>query len=166
MKSRRILLSVFFIFCLCSVSLSKEWRGIVPLKSKKSDVQKLAGEGKEIWPGTVAYKIGNISFSVTYSTGKCDENPASEWDVPTDTVVSILVNPAKPIALSEMSEGLAKFEKLPGDFDLPNTYYYLNETDGMSMEVQTRGNGKELIATSLFYFPTEAERRFKCRHLG
>ncbi len=75
----------------------------------------------------------------------------------------MIVSPTEPVSLRKVTEKEEDFEKLPGDFDLPDTYYYLNEMDGMAMDVQTqRGRREESIVTNFFYFPMASERHLKC----
>jgi hypothetical protein len=150
------------IFGLYSDSLSKDWRGLLPLKSTKSEVEKILGAGRELSPGMVEYRFAKEKISVTYSRGRCNEELEAEWDAPKHKVISIVVSPRKPIALDKILERFEDFEKLPGDKDLPGTYYFLNEKEGMSMAVQTQRDLGNSIVTTFFYFPMATERRYKC----
>lgn len=158
----KVFLAFTLLCALFSTGLSKAWNGIVPLKSTRMDVEKLFGKGSEAYQGTFDYKLSKQKLSVTYSSGSCKESSDAEWDVPKDTVLSMVISSRKTVFLDDIPEDLALFEKLPGDYDLPGTFNYLNEKDGMSMAVETRsGHGKDTVNT-FFYFPTAAERHLKC----
>ena len=54
------------------------------------------------------------------------------------------------------------FDALPGDDDLPNTFYYLDEKNGAAMSVDGIVKPGKLVATKFYYFPKFAERNLKC----
>lgn len=85
----RIYLLTIFVSVLFVQAVNAQVNGldvIVPLKSTRSDVERMLGVGKKgIYYGEVDYEKDKKRFTVTYSQKHCDRG----WDVPKDTVISI-----------------------------------------------------------------------------
>jgi len=144
------------------VCLAKDWNGITPLKSTRAEVEKAFGKGKRYGVDTTDYKRKNNRVSITYSLGRCGEHAEATWDVSADTVLFVVVQPRKRTFLEDVFQNITNFKKLPGDYDLPGTFYFLNETDGVSAEVDTGSTMNKNVVTTLFYFPLAKERHLKC----
>jgi len=150
---------------LSAILFAKDWMGITPLRSSRPEVEKLFGKGVRQYGTTFKYKYKKHNVFVSFSTGLCAQAPEAKWNVEKDVVLDIVVDPLKTLFLNEISLDLAGFEKLPGDFDLPKTYYYLNQKDGMAFDLDSsRGNGKETVNT-IYYFPQSSQRNLKCQNL-
>ena len=81
----RILISSIVLLLLQSTaSYAKNWRGIVPLRSTRADVERLLGRPNAKYE---RYQIENEEATVTFSKGECAEG----WKVPRDTVLSITI---------------------------------------------------------------------------
>ena len=101
----RVKLSATVVIFVCVVLFTsgtasgKAWRGIVPLRSTRTDVERLLGP-----PGgeDSGYDIDDARVSISYSSLGCREGLPGGWKVPPNTVVSISVLSAKEIKLADV----------------------------------------------------------------
>jgi hypothetical protein len=158
------------LIVLLSVNLveAEEWRGIVPLKSTRADVEKMLGRSTDHIP---TYDLRDEVVTVSYAQFPCDHKPPPGWpvpppgwNVPKDTVVSIHVKPRKSVPLSSLGLDLNEFKRVRGDHDLPQHFRYVNEEKGYSIEVFAFGGEKGEIVSAYVYFPTAKEEvAFRCK---
>ena len=113
---------------------AKEWRGLVPLRSKRVDVERLLGAppaGRN-YPDAVVYHAENEEVLVRYSTGRCVE----EWNVPRDTVLYIRVYPKNKPKFADLKFDTSKYKKIP-DPEVLAYSGYDNEDEGFGLNVNT-----------------------------
>ncbi|MFN6962804.1 MAG: hypothetical protein ACK4S4_03455 [Pyrinomonadaceae bacterium] len=105
------------ILCLLAVTSSfaqsNSWRGLVPLRSSRADVEKLLGPPKERRYSGPGYEDGETFVRFEYSNGDCDRG----WDVPKDTVLYITI------------EYLSELRQAPEELGINDTDFYLKTTD-------------------------------------
>jgi hypothetical protein len=97
-----------FIGCLCLILCSaiscfaKEWRGIVPLHSTRSDVIKILGKPTHgVWNYQEIFDLENERVGIEWIDPTCVRKYPIEPDSevqPTDLVLTISVFPKKPIS--------------------------------------------------------------------
>jgi hypothetical protein len=151
--------SFCIILLLADSSLAKEWRGIVPLNSTRTDIARLykqitGASLSGIGLPTDSFDIvGEGRVHILYSMGRCWQG----WDVARDTVVSVTVNLTEPIPFGNMRNEL---ERLPNDEDDTGTLYYKNKKDGVYYAVQ---DGK---IVSITYGPNEWAQQMTCKKVG
>jgi len=139
---------------------SNTWNGIVPLKSTRSDVEKILGLPK---PASVArhaadYKTKDGKVFILYSSGPCNIKPSNGWSVPELTVIQISFYPNVAPKLRDLRLDLKKFEKRP-DPEILNEIYYTDEADGISLTVDS-GDPETVIGFR--YFPESKYDYLKC----
>jgi hypothetical protein len=99
--------------CMCpalglsATCLAKEWRGIVPLHTTRSEVVKLLGEPKHTWETVSGYfDTADARVTVEWIDPACQrEYPIYTLQGvarPDDLVLNIYVSPTKPIPSKEM----------------------------------------------------------------
>ena len=145
------------IFMAVSLVSGKEWRGLVPLKSNRADVERLLGpsDSKDF----ATYYLPDETVHVWYSNHGCHEQDrADRWNVVPGTVIGISVAPKKIIRLADLSLNLRRFKKENGATDLPGDVFYADDERGFSVEVL------DGIVRSLNYQPTRADKYLQCRH--
>jgi hypothetical protein len=148
--------SFCLILLLAESSLAKQWRGIVPLKSTRTDIARLYKQltGASLFgtglPTDSFNIVGEGRVHILYSMGGCWQG----WDVARDTVVSVTVYLMEPIPFGNMSDEL---EHLPNDEDDTGTLYYRNKKDGLNYAVQ----GKRIV--SITYGPNERAQKMTCK---
>lgn len=155
---RTVLTLILFLQAIQSVSpISAErgWRGIVPLHSTRTEVEKLLGPPSETMPGSVVYRTTDETVLVFYSNGKPCGTKGSQWRVPFDTVEAIDVNLRHGLPLSKINLEDGKYKKRSGG-DRPEDIYYVNEELG---EVFRVFNSEVL---DIHYGPASGDKTLRC----
>ncbi len=105
----------FFLIILCAVTAeAKGWRGIVPLHSKRAQVEQLLGPPTEQnTPYSVVYKTPNETVLIDYAEGRlCGIGEKySRWRVAPNTVTSIFITPMPGSPLSQLSIDERRYKK-------------------------------------------------------
>ncbi len=132
-----VLLFLLSISCPCA---AKEWRGIVPLKSTRTDVERLLGRPKD--PVDARYYLPDEIVTIEYSRYACDQVPTAggwptqpvRWNVKPDVVTLIDVKPRRPVPLSSLSIDLSSFKRISGVHPVSISYYQ-DHAAGFTIEV-------------------------------
>jgi len=125
----RILACICLVINLVSLIHAKEWRGIVPLHSTRTDVERLLGKPTQDFEGIlVSYRLPTETIDIQYAANPqgTAEWPYDSWNVPKQTVTFIRAAPKKETYLSDLKLDLSKFTKEPGDYDVPSHFYYIH----------------------------------------
>lgn len=148
--SKWLLPFALIILAGVSVSPAKEWRGIVPLKSTRADVEKLLGPPHDKY--IFAYFLPEENIYFQYSQGTCKEG----WNIPSDTVIHIVIAPNLKKPLADLNLDLTKYKKEPGDYDVADHFYYIDEEEGLAISVR---NG---IVQKYILGPTAKDNSLRC----
>jgi hypothetical protein len=144
----RFLLSIMAILlasCLPIVAQAKAWRGIVPLKSTRADVERLLGPGIN-----GHYQFDAERAHVNYAgDGKCNPVNGCLCFVPKDTVISIYVQLEVEMRFSRLNIDKKKYEKFVSPKD-PNVATYSNDKEGIIYTVNEENDD----VTAIEYLPT------------
>lgn len=133
LESRMFWAAVFVIFITVDLH-AKEWRGIVPLKSTRADVERLLGKENEL----KRYQFENERAYIFYSTEGCGMMDATEVTekcrclISEGTVVSIHVTLEESRKFSSLKRNKREFQK---DFVLPGMYQYSDLIEGVRYTV-------------------------------
>jgi len=141
------------ILVTLAVLAEQGWRGIVPLHSTRSDVERLIGAPMK--PGGMTYDLKNERVNVRYASVPCMKGWPYGWKVPAGTVTSIEVFPKRASKLSDLQIDLSKYKRLE-DPHLSGEVYYNSLRDGLSIRIE----GDDVV--SFQYFPPESERYLMC----
>jgi hypothetical protein len=152
-----LLLCTWLTLVMLSSATAQQWRAIVPLRSTRTDVEKLLGpsEGKTLG----VYQLENEVVSIGFSEGPCDEKNHQGWNVPRDTVIEMTVSPRAAILFADLPINKAALKKKP-DPHLADITYYVNEDEGITYQVSAAGT---LTYTS--YGPKARDESLRCRAL-
>jgi hypothetical protein len=135
---------------------AEEWRGIKPLRSTRSDVERLLGLPKTAKQDTSSYEFESESVFIIYSSGQCKDK-STGWNVPRDTVISISVNPKVKPKLDELKLDQSKYEKvIEGDY--LDFVTYRNDEAGIAYEV----DAPKGLVNSVRYLPTVKDNYLRC----
>jgi len=149
MLYKKALAPILVLFSLVAVSEAKDWRGVVPLRSTRADVERLLGKPNAPYG---RYNIENEEADITYSSERC----ANGWNVPRDTVIRILVSLSGNRNLSEFRVDPNKFRK-ESDTHLTGNTYYTNRDQGVTYRVLESG-----VVLSIYYEPTNEDDSLRC----
>ena len=130
-------MKVNFLFAILAVlilgqdSMAKEWRGIIPLRSTRADVERLFGKPNE-WG---RYQFKDERASIEYSSGPCKgvyqalRKDNCKCLAPKDTVLSIYVEPVQQ-TFSALKIDKGKYTRTPIVSGPPN-FSYSNRAEGI-----------------------------------
>jgi hypothetical protein len=130
---------------------ARGWRGLVPLQSTRSDVERLLGRSAD--QCKCIYKTDDAVVFIEYSKESCTGNPPG-WNVPVDKVLSISVRSQKERRFSELNLDLSKYVKTLDD---TFTAYYTNNEQGITYEVSQSG-----VIHGVIYSPSLRDNALRC----
>ena len=138
-----ILMRISFLIpllLLCGLTVNAEpWRGIVPLKSTRSDVEQLLGKPL---PGSlnsyVTYKVETEEVRVEYADHKlCSRPDRCDCRVPDDRVLHIVVRPKTIIKFSSLELDRSQFHPIVNP-ENANNVAYSNSDAGLMYVISKR----------------------------
>ena len=111
--------------------MNKEWRGITPLQSTRTDVIHLLGEPHESNKIRAKYFLEKEEVYIVFASDQ-PFFPDCTRQLPEDTVLLVQITPRTEIRLTDLQLDEKKFEKFDPS-DPPNLGYeaYLNEDEGI-----------------------------------
>ena len=144
---------------MADATLAKPWRGIVPLRSKRTHVRRILG--KPIIGGAGAidlYEKQEGRVQVTYARKPCEQGlPADwgNWKVARDTVVNISITLRDEIPVANLKiRNIEKYKWYTGD---SGATYYRDERRGVEYQVQ------DGMVTAIAYGPAIRDRALGCK---
>lgn len=144
----RFLISVMAVLlasCLPTIAQAKEWRGILPLQSRRADVERLLGGSGN----RDHYQFDAERVHVNYAgEGKCNPVNGCLCFVPKDTVISIYVHLKVEMRFSKLNIDKKKYEKFVSPED-PNVATYSNDKEGIIYTVNEENDD----VTAIEYLP-------------
>ena len=140
---------IFLTLILIHSAEAKDWRGIVPLRSTRADVERLLGQPEQGSGGV--YQTGDESISVSYSEKPCDYG----WQVPPGTVINISVRPKNPPTLASLKLDERKYEKR-NDPHAESLRYYVNPEEGINYTVDAG------VVTGIEYYSSAKDNKLRC----
>ena len=154
MRYKMGLVTLLVVLTTITTSSAKGWRGLIPLKSTRIEVERLLGPSdgvpaRYILPDEVVY----VQYSKCTCQQKCQHN---QWNVPPDRVTHISIQLKKPIRVEESGIDLSNYKKIQGDFDVIGHFYYVDAKEGFSIEV---GQG---YVGGYIYGPRSAQSKLRC----
>jgi hypothetical protein len=143
--------------CVCialstyALQISEGWRGLTPLHSTRTDVERLLGAPEEA--GNISwYRAGGDLIGVEYATSPCKGNVLG-WNVPADTVLEITVRPQKRDRFDKLEIDKSKYVQAYGHV----TGVYINLEEGIRYGLYPDGT---IVTVS--YIPTKKDNRLRC----
>ncbi len=156
-------LSIGCLFLVFAGSVfAGSWRGLVPLKSTKAEVNALLMEPVFESDSVSNYETDSSKISITYSAGNCSEESKYAWDVPKDVIIVITVFPRNEVTYEDLKFDLSKFEKFPASRDLPGMFRYWNADDGISFVGDEHTSSGRNLIVSQSYLPRASEDWRRC----
>lgn len=161
MKAINVFALCLFLVCLASVEvLAKDWKGIIPLHSTRTDVErilKVTSSGKE----SDLFQFAEENVLIFYSQIKCTTGDARGWKVPIGTVTDISVFLKKRRSLSEI---LSVLNMSKDSFNIASTdaaryFSYSDEIAGVNIDVQGE------FVTGVFCYHSAKDSKLGCESI-
>jgi hypothetical protein len=152
----------FFITLMSAVVFvqkSRNWRDIVPLVTKRAEVEALLGHPTRGSGFILSYDTQDERITIWYGGAKPAKDDLCKWNVNADTVFSFIVAPKKKQLLSQLGLNLTEFEKQK-DREIEGVFYYFNKKDGIT--VLTRTVECEETVEGVHYSPRLIDRQKYC----
>ena len=133
---RIVLAALFFLFLISTSRLNvkgQDWRQIVPLKSTRSEVERMLGPRKEVYFAVYHLKEGILD--IEYSSGPCRPERKGGWNVPKDVVITLNFSPHRNRRIADLKLDPKKFRKVV-DEHVIGILYYVNDEEGITYQVQ------------------------------
>jgi hypothetical protein len=136
----RIIKELMMCLALCLVDASacygQGWRGIVPLRSTRQDVERAIGRPTE--SNGITYNLKDERVSIFYSSSPCVTGWPYGWNVAPDVVTKIVVYPQVKVTVAELGINTIDYTRTQnsrlGGVD------YTNKEIGISIGVNNNGD--------------------------
>lgn len=140
------------------------WRGLIPLHSSRQAVEALLGPPGRSSERADVYDAENEIVTVKYSKGRCDE-PGTEWNVPKDTVVELVVTPRLSFLLRQLNFDFNSYQRqellpLPEIPNPPKVADYVDDVNGIIIRAQSSGGSEKVV--SITYRPAKKDDELRC----
>ena len=153
----RIVLSLTLLFMAAVGAQAKEWRGIVPLRSTRVDVERLLGPPAIKREYSMHYEINSEQIFIDLSRGPCTVE-FSRWNVPRDTVISIWITlRSNQLSAASLNLNQKKYTKYRENHR-PQIVRYVNQTEGIEYSVDEETGNVGIIK----YVPSAADKSLAC----
>lgn len=154
-----LIINIILCLSLCDLNSPKVqgWRGIIPLRSTRADVERLLGRPTAPCKEGCDYTTENEGVFVRYSVEPCTKGSANSWRVPRDTVIEMSIYPAVKPRWSDLKLNRRKFTRTK-DPELHGYLIYTNEEKGVTYEVDDQG-----VVSGIRRFPSiKDDRSLRC----
>lgn len=147
--------AVSLVLFLSTNSQARDWKGIVPLKSTRSDVERLLGVQKRSSDAVAYYKLAKEIVVFHFQVDVCD-SPGGKfglgWNVAPGTVVNIGVIPRGKHRKEEyLPASDAKVHDMGAGI-----VYYSDQSAGLTVETY------ENLVTLVEYYPEASKENLRC----
>lgn len=152
-----LLLYLCMTLSVPALSGGEGWRGIVPLRSTRADVERLLGPPADPSKQHASFHdLEKEVVTVFYASGPpCGSDMVSGWRVPRGTVVRLIVSPKINLQPSDLQADLSKYQKTV-DLKRADIITYSNKERGESITV----SHDQVV--SVEYFPTTKDSPLSC----
>lgn len=142
---------------------SETWKDLKPLASTKSQADRLGVAVKVSGNGAkLRYRLSEMSVVIEIETKSFCSEPNAEWNVPKDTIINLTINFTSPKNINEFGFDVSDFTEHRLDNDLPGIFYMSNKEKGILLDVEERGENKQLLVRVLRFEPSENQNGLRC----
>lgn len=135
------------------------WRGLVPLRSSRADVESLLGKAKTSHGFSFVYETRDETIDVLYSAGPCKLSAVERWNVAADIVIRMDIRPRGKIQIQALHLDKARYPRLP-EAHPENWARYMNDEDGVMVETIMYGKDEEVYMIT--YWPRSESKGLRC----
>lgn len=138
------------------------WKGIKPLLTNRTAVEKTLGRGEIDDNGYVTYVTEEASIQVNYSAPPCIQNQyeRGKYRVPENTVLDYQLHFRQFVKLSELEWEKVRYKKDTSG-DVESLAVYRDQKHGISIYVSVQG-GVEYVGRIVYRPSEEQEKASRC----
>lgn len=149
---------------LSAISVAQEsmpsWRKLIPLKSTRSEVEKILGKPEQSYDSYALYRNENGRFSVWYSLGGCEHKiEGRQWDVPKGLMTSLSVDVNETLPLTRYVSNIGEFRQTEMPY---NRILYVSPDESLIFKTIKAANRDEFVYTITFD-PTKEQDKLLCK---
>jgi hypothetical protein len=160
---RKLLLDSLVVIPLLTLAVLAQpnsWRGLIPLRSTKSDVEKLLGKpiGSN-YPFSKTYEFESGKVYVHYSDGKCLDG----WNVTENTVIDFHIYDWSLMAKTAQDLNLNEKDYFVKNTDIPEPTW-IDPVAGRSFHFRQGLENERIgfVLDSISYMPTRSDKDKRC----
>lgn len=135
------------------------WRGIVPLRSTRGDVEKLLGPPRTSIGEIFTYETPENKVDVSYSSNPCKVEEKNPSVSNADRVFKVSVSSRRVLLVRGLQFDRKKFKRIKNDHP-ENWVHYLNSKDGITIDAILNNGSEEVL--SVIYRGTPEQRELLC----
>jgi len=157
-----IVLSVIAFYSSSVFCQETGWRELVPLKSDRSEVEKILGRPTTFFETYGNYKTPIGKFHAWYAQGGCKQSSEGlQWNVPASKLTKLLFYPKKAVTLDFYLASMEGFVKQPspGGF---SRFLYTAADDSITYQTIVSKNLGEIV-NSIELDPNKAMQHLLCK---
>jgi hypothetical protein len=140
-------------------SAPNEWKGLLPLRSTRSDVERLLGKPSIPSEFVDIYRTEAERVHVRYSNGPCEPSPVERWNVAKDVVILMEVIPQRTISIESLHLDPKRYLRFQESHP-ENWVQYWRKDDGII--VHSIIQGKEEYLRFFEYRPAAKDKALRC----
>jgi hypothetical protein len=137
------------------------WRGLIPLHSNRTDVERLLGSPAKSSGSDYEYQTDHELVGVRYSTGVC-KSGKDEWNVPAGVIVEFSVSPIPAFEIRKLRLDPIRFQRA----EWPPLEYGgkpVNYTDAANgIIIRAIDDGRVETVISITYSPARKDEQLRC----
>lgn len=135
------------------------WRGLLPLKSSRADVERLLGPPAGSVANSYSYETKEEKVRVLYSQGSCEQVWRGNGRVPADTVLAITVFPQTSILVKSLRLDMTIYKR-GQEVHPENWVWYVSSETGVMVHAIQKNGGEEVMSTT--YRPATKDEHLRC----
>ncbi len=139
------------------------WRGLLPLRSSRAEVERLLGPPKGSVASSYSYETKEEKVRVLYSQGACEPSLEGQWNVPAETVLSITVFPQTIVLVNSLRLDNTIYKRSQ-EVHPENWAWYVSSDTGVMVHTLLKNGCEEVM--SITYRPGAKDETLRCPRNG
>ena len=158
-----LLVALYFCSSFTLIAQTDDWKSLIPLRSKRSEVEKILGKPEKYFEGSGIYELKMGEFVVWYSKGACRRSSDEiQWNIPAGIMTELRVRINKPLSLaaylSELELKAFTRSESPAGF---SRFLYTSSDESIVFETIMKNDSTEFV-NSITLQPDKMKKNLRC----
>lgn len=164
MKRKQYLVILIFHLFAALVMAQPDWpQNLRPFVSSKNDIDNFGVKPTLIEKDSrYKYRFSDASIEIEIEPDGFCSSSRSKWNIPSETIVSLVVNYRTPMLFSSFSEDISKFKEHRLKNDLPGIFLLSYLKGGYAYTVDETLKANDLMVLSKSFGATESQQNLRC----